>query len=159
LALGFGISAGALAALGAGGDATGFALLVGASIVLAVALLSVGMLVSSAAPRASVAGGGAVVIWLALVLLTDLGLMGSSLVFQLRAPQLLDLALLNPLQVFKLAVLARLNPALDMLGPAGTYATTTYGAALPWMFAAALAAWVVLPLAAAGAVFARTSRP
>jgi len=88
LALGFGISAGALAALGAGGDATGFALLVGASIVLAVALLSVGMLVSSAAPRASVAGGGAVVIWLALVLLTDLGLMGSSLVFQLRAPQL-----------------------------------------------------------------------
>lgn len=159
LAFGFGVSAGALATLGAGGDAAGFAILVGTAMVLAIALLSVGMLVSSAAPRASVAGGTVVVIWLALVLLTDLGLMGSSLVFQLRAPRLLGLALVNPLQVFKLAVIARLNPTLDMLGPAGTYATATWGAALPWIFAAALLAWIVVPLSAAGALFARASRP
>jgi hypothetical protein len=71
----------------------------------------------------------------------------------------LHIALANPLQVFKLAVLERLNPTLDMLGPAGMYATTTYGHALPWMFAGAFAVWIVAPAVAAAAMFARTSRP
>jgi Cu-processing system permease protein len=156
---GFGVSAAALAISGAHGDAGSFGTLVALSMVLALAMLAVGLLVSSLAPRASMAAGTAVVLWLGFVLLTDLGLMGGTLVFHLRAPQLLHVALANPLQVFKLAVLARLNPTLDMLGPAGMYATTTYGTALPWVFAGALAAWIVLPLGAAAAVFSRTSRP
>jgi Cu-processing system permease protein len=159
LAGGFGISAGALAIAGARGDAASFGILVAFSMVLALAMLAVGLLVSSVAPRASMAAGISVALWLAFVLLTDLGLMGGSLVFKLGAPRLLHLALANPLQVFKLVVLLRLNPSLDMLGPAGMYATTTYGAGLPWVFAGALAAWVALPLSAAAAVFARTSRP
>ena len=97
--------------------------------------------------------------WLTFVLLSDLGLMGGSLVFKLGAPKLLHIALANPLQVFKLAVLARLNPTLDMLGPAGMYATSTYGRGLPWVFAGALTAWIAFPLSVAAAVFARTSRP
>jgi Cu-processing system permease protein len=159
LAGGFGVSAGALALSGARGDVGSFGTLVGLSMVLAVAMLAVGLLVSSFSPRASMAAGIAVAVWLTFVLLTDLGLLGGSLVFRLGAPQLLHVALANPLQVFKLAVLARLNPTLDMLGPAGMYATTTYGKGLPWIFAGALAAWIVLPLSAAAAIFARTSRP
>jgi ABC-type transport system involved in multi-copper enzyme maturation permease subunit len=106
-----------------------------------------------------VAAGVSVALWLMFVLLTDLGLMGGSIVFKLGAPQILHIALANPLQVFKLAVLARLNPTLDMLGPAGMYATSTYGGGLPWVFAGAFAAWIALPLSAAAAIFARTSRP
>jgi Cu-processing system permease protein len=159
LAGGFGVSAAALAVVGARGDAGSFGTLVALSMVLALAMLAVGLLVSALAPRASMASGIAVAVWLAFVLLTDLGLMGGTLVFKLRAPQLLHLALANPLQVFKLAVLARLNPTLDMLGPAGMYATSTYGKALPWVFSGALTAWIVLPLGAAAAVFSRTSRP
>lgn len=159
LAGGFGVSAAALAIAGARGDAGSFGTLVALSMVLALAMLSVGLLVSSLAPRASMAAGIAVALWLTFVLLTDLGLMGGALVFRLGAPQLLHVALANPLQVFKLAVLARLNPTLDMLGPAGLYATATYGKALPWVFAGALAAWIVLPLSAAAAVLSRTSRP
>ena len=159
LAGGFGVSAGALAIVGARGDIGSFGILVALSMVLALVMLAVGLLVSSLAPRASMAAGVSVALWLAFVLLTDLGLMGGSLIFKLDAPRLLHLALANPLQVFKLAVLARLNPTLDMLGPAGMYATTTYGKGLPWVFAGALAAWIALPLSAAAAVFARTSRP
>jgi Cu-processing system permease protein len=159
LAGGFGVSAAALAVAGGRGDATSYGTLVGVSMVLAFSMLALGLLVSSMAPRASVAAGIAVVLWLALVLLTDLGLMGSSLIFKLGAPQLLHLALANPLQVFKLAVLTDLNPTLDMLGPAGMYASTTYGRGLPWIFGGVLAAWVVVPLAGAAAIFARTSRP
>jgi len=159
LAGGFGVSAAALAIAGASGDVGSFGALVGLSMVLAVSMLAVGLLVSSLAPRASMASGSAVAVWLTMVLLTDLGLMGGTLVFKLRAPQLLHVALVNPLQVFKLAVLVRLNPTLDMLGPAGMYATSTYGKALPWIFSGALIAWIVLPLAAAAAVFSRTSRP
>jgi Cu-processing system permease protein len=159
LAGGFGVSAAVLAVAGARGDVGSFGTLVALSTVLALAMLAVGLLVSSAAPRTSVAAGVSVALWLAFVLLTDLGLMGGSLVFKLGAPQLLHVALANPLQVFKLAVLARLNPTLDMLGPAGMYATSTYGRGLPWVFAGALAAWIALPLAAAATIFARTSRP
>ncbi len=159
LAGGFGVSATALAISGARGDVGSFGTLVAMSMVLALVMLAVGLLVSSLAPRASMAAGIAVVLWLAFVLLTDLGLMGGSLAFKLGAPQILHIALANPVQVFKLAVLARLNPTLDMLGPAGMYATATYGRGLPWVFAGALAAWVALPLSTAAAVFARTSRP
>ena len=159
LAGGFGVSAAALAVADAHGDAGSFGALVALSMVLALAMLAVGLLVSAVAPRASMAVGIAIAVWLAFVLLTDLGLMGGTLVFKLRAPQLLHVALANPLQVFKLAVLARLNPTLDMLGPAGLYATSTYGKALPWVFTGALVAWIVLPLSAAGAVLSRTSRP
>jgi len=159
LAGGFGISAAALALAGTRADAGSFGILVALSMVLALAMLAVGLLISSLAPRASMAAGVAVATWLGFILLTDLGLMGGSLVFKLGAPELLHIALANPLQVFKLAVLARLNPTLDMLGPAGMYATSTYGRGLPWVFAGALAAWIALPLGAAAASFGRTSRP
>jgi len=158
LAGGFGVSAAALALAGARADAGSFAILVALSMVLALAMLAVGLLISSLAPRASMAAGVAVACWLGFVLFTDLGLMGGSLIFRLGAPQILHLALANPLQVFKLAVLARLNPTLDMLGPAGMYAASTYGRALPWVFAGALVAWVALPFTCAAAVFGRTSR-
>jgi Cu-processing system permease protein len=158
LAGGFGVSAAALGLAGARADAGSFAMLVGLSMVLALGMLATGLLISSLAPRASMAAGVAVASWLGFVVLTDLGLMGGSLVFKLGAPQILHLALVNPLQVFKLAVLARLNPTLDMLGPAGMYASSTYGRGLPWLFAGALATWIALPLGAAAAVFGRTSR-
>jgi Cu-processing system permease protein len=159
LAGGFGVCAGVLALTGTRGDIAGFGLLVLLSVALALAMLAVGMLVSCVAPSSSLASGVSVAVWLLFVVLTDLGLMGGSLVFKLRAPQILHIALANPLQVFKLAVLARLNPTLDMLGPAGMYATTTYGARLPWVFAGALSAWIAAPICAAAAVFRRTSRP
>lgn len=155
LAGGFGVSAGALAAAGGGALAGSFAALVGLSWVLGLGMLAVGLLVSCLSPRASVATGSAIVLWLGLVFLSDLGLIGSSLLFRLEITRFFEVCLLNPLQVFKIAVLSRLHGTLDVLGPAGLYATQRYGAGLIWMLGGVLLGWIVLPLGAALAVFTR----
>jgi Cu-processing system permease protein len=91
--------------------------------------------------------------WLALVFLTDLGLMGSAMIFHLRVQSLFYLTVANPMQAFKMAVLGSMHTSLDVLGPAGLFATQTYGASLLWLFTATLVTWTILPLASAWALF------
>jgi Cu-processing system permease protein len=154
LGLGFGVSGIVIAGAG-GGDARGYAALVGLALALALAMLSVGVMISVFSKRGSVATGVALFAWLALAFLSDLGLMGSTVAFRLHVSDLFALALLNPLQVFKMAVLGSVHATIDVLGPAGTYAMQSFGDRLGWVFAGALAAWVAAPLAVAGTVFAR----
>jgi Cu-processing system permease protein len=155
LTLGFGVSMLTVARFGRGQEIGGFLALVIATYVLAIAMLSVGVLISVICRRSSVATGAAIVAWFALVFLTDLGLMGSAIVFRLRVEHLFHLSLINPMQVFKMSVLGSIHASLDVLGPAGTYATQTYGNRLRWLFAGAAAAWTALPAAAAYLIFAR----
>jgi hypothetical protein len=70
---------------------------------------------------------------------------------------LLWLSLSNPLQVFKLAAISNLQANLEMLGPAGIYATQTYGDALWVLLAALLGLWVLAPALLAYARFATRS--
>jgi len=120
-------------------------------------MLSVGMLLSVLARKASVAVGTAVFLWLVLVFATDLALMAGAIAMKLRIEELFSLALLNPLQVFKMWSLHAADASLDVLGPAGLYATEEYGRWLHAIFGGCLAAWIVLPLTAAAVVFARRS--
>lgn len=152
LALGFGASAVVASRRIDAGD---FALLVGLSGVLALAMLGVGVLISTIAGRGGAALGAAIVLWLLLVFVGDLGLMGSTLAFDLPVADLFVLSLINPLQVFKMAALGGIHASLDVLGPAGLWALQNWGGRLGWIFGAALAAWTVLPLAAAFVLFIR----
>ena len=127
------------------------------SFVLALGMLSVGMLISVLARRASVAVGTAIFVWLTLVFVTDLGLMAGAIALRLRIEELFALSLANPLQVFKMWSLHAVDATLDVLGPAGLYAMDEYGARLHLIFGACLAAWILLPLALAVAVFSRRS--
>jgi len=157
IGLGLGVCAGILAwKSGAAGPAAmiWFAAL---SIGLALAMLSVGLLISALARKASVAVGAAVFLWLVLVFVSDLGLMAGTLALKLRIENLFALSLINPLQVFKMWSLHAIDSSLDVLGPAGLYASEELGSRLHLIFGAALAAWVILPLAAAGIVFSRRS--
>ncbi|MGN6370279.1 MAG: ABC transporter permease [Phycisphaerae bacterium] len=149
LALGFGITA--LSAMH--GSIGPLARLLAFTDLLAAAMLSVGLLISTISRRVSVATGTALFFWLALVFLTDLGLMGSVLMFRLRVQNLFYLTIANPMQAFKMAVLGSIHTSLDVLGPAGLFATQTYGSALPWLFVATLLAWICLPIGAAWAIF------
>ena len=97
----------------------------------------------------------ALFLWLGLAFLSDLGLMGSTVAFRLHVSELFALALLNPLQVFKMSVLGSVHATLDVLGPAGTYAMQAFGDRLGWMFAGALSAWVLVPLGVSWAIFSR----
>lgn len=154
LAIGFGASA-AIVAWKQQVAASDFASLVGLSALLALAMLSCGVLVSAVVRRGSSAVGAVIVLWLVLVLLGDLGLMGSTLAFRIEVADLFRLALLNPLQVFKMAALQSIHATLDVLGPAGLYGSQTYGGALGLIFGGALASWTVLPLGLAFLLFTR----
>lgn len=157
ICLGMGACAGILAwKAGASGPAT-ILWFTALSIGLALAMLSVGLLISTLARRASVAVGTAVFLWLVLVFVTDLGLMAGTLALKLRIEELFAISLLNPLQVFKMWSLHAIDASLDVLGPAGLFAVEEYGARLHLMFGAALCAWIILPLLAAGLVFWRRS--
>ncbi|MFO0831503.1 MAG: ABC transporter permease [Phycisphaerales bacterium] len=129
--------------------------LAGLSFGLALGMLSVGLLISTLARRASVAVATAIFLWLALVFVTDLGLMAGTVAMRLRIEELFVLSLANPLQVFKMWSLFAGEQSLDVLGPAGLYATEEYGARLHALFAACLSVWVVVPLGVAALVFRR----
>ncbi len=155
LCIGFGISGGVLAWRTGGVGVGAYATLVGFTVLLALAMLSVGVLISVGSRRSSVATGIALFTWLALVFVSDLGLMASSVLFKLRVQEIFGLATLNPLQSFKMAVIVNMNASLDVLGPVGAYASQTLGNGLPWVLASSLAAWIILPLALAVVLFVR----
>lgn len=157
LCMGYGACAAVLTFKGEGTRVASLAWLIGLSMGLALAMLSVGVLISVMARKASVAVGTAVFLWLTLVFVTDLGLMAGSVAMRLRIEQLLALSLINPLQVFKMWSLHAVDANLDVLGPAGLYASEEYGNRLHLIFGACLAVWTIVPLAVASMVFSRRS--
>lgn len=155
LAIGFGASALAMSRNAGPQQVRVFLSLVGLAAMLALAMLAVGMLISAVARRSAAATGAAIMVWLVVVLVGDLGLMGSAVLFRLQASSLLLLGLANPAECFKLAVIGSFDSTLDVLGPAGLYAINTFGHGLVPLLIGCLAAWVVLPLTAAAAIFCR----
>ncbi|MBZ0171718.1 MAG: ABC transporter permease [Phycisphaerales bacterium] len=155
LCIGFGVSAGVLAWRAGGVGVGAFALLVVMTALLALAMLSLGVLISVVSRRTAVSTGLGLFIWLALVFLSDLGLMAGSVIFKLRVQEVFGLAILNPLQSFKMAVIVNMNASLDVLGPVGAYASHTLGGSLAWVLAATIVVWAVLPMMAATVIFSR----
>ena len=153
LVIGFGLTGVLMALSNGGGDFMIYLTLLALSVLLGIASLSLGFLISAAVRRAATAVGLALFLWLALVYFGDLGLMGTAVVMQFDIRQLLGLALVNPLQVFKIAAVLDLRDNLEVLGPAGIYAFRTYGAALWPLLVALLMAWIVAPFALATQVF------
>ncbi len=116
---------------------------------LAMAMLSVGMAISTFAHTSGSALGMAVFSWLVFVFLGDLGVMATWVATRLPVGLLFAAAVVNPVEAFRLASLTAFSGSLDMLGPAGTFAIDSLGAALTPALAASLGAWVVVPLAVA----------
>jgi Cu-processing system permease protein len=149
LLLGFGLAAALLAWQGGLVEVGRYALLVGFSLLLALVSLSLGIAISAWSRSSALAAGLALMVWLLLVFLGDLGLMGTAVVMKLEIGTLLGLTLLNPMQTFKIATVYGLRASLEVLGPAGIYATRTYGSQLLPLLVGILAAWVVVPMLAA----------
>ncbi len=155
LAIGFGAAATLMGVQGRAANAGQYFAIFAASVGLAWAMLSVGLLISAFARRTTLSLGVAIFAWLAFVFIGDLGLLGSTIALNLTVQELLAVTLCNPLQVFKLLAVGNLSASLDLLGPVGLFATQTYGRYLPLLFGAALLAWIVVPLLLAGLRFAR----
>jgi Cu-processing system permease protein len=152
---GFGLSALVIAYHGGGAQVGAYGLLVGVTCLFALSYLSVGYLVSTLVRKVPTALGVGLFLWLASVLLSDLGLMGTAVVLDLSPRTLLWLSLANPAQVYKLLVLDSIQGNLENLGPAGVYAADVLGNWLRPTLAAILAAWAVVPLATVLILFRR----
>jgi Cu-processing system permease protein len=155
LTLGFGIAGVVMALNGTGAaDPTAYVKLVALAFLLSLTMLSIGFLVSALTRRAGVAVGIGLFLWLAFVFFGDLGMMGTSMALRVPIANLFWLSLTNPLQVFKMAAILNIQATLDILGPAGIYATQRYGQALLSLFLGVLLVWIVLPAGVAYLRFA-----
>ncbi len=155
MCIGFGLSAGVLAWRVGGVGISAFVMLVLFTCMLALAMLSVGMLLSVLSRRSGVATGLGLFAWLILVFLSDLGLMAGTILFKLRVQEVFAIGVMNPLQAFKMAVIVNMNASLDVLGPVGMYASQTFGSMLPWILALVLGVWTIVPLAIAVLIFSK----
>jgi Cu-processing system permease protein len=151
LALGFGLAGLGLAR--DGGDPRAFLSLAGLSVLLALASLGLGFVISTLTHKAATASGAALILWLVLVFLGDVGLIGATLAFRPSPLLMFALLLVNPLQVFKLGAIYSLRATLDTLGAAGQFAMIQFGASLPWLLIVLLALWVIATFALAFALF------
>ena len=155
LLLGFGLSGLVISWYGGLEQLGSYLVLVGFTILLGLANLSVGFIISVFARKSAAAAGFALLFWIVFLLLSDLGLMGMSIALKLPARILLWLACLNPPQSFKLAVVGALHGSLDIFGAAGRYAMDTFG---DWFFGfliGTLVFWILIPLACALYLFKR----
>jgi Cu-processing system permease protein len=154
LLLGFGLAGLGFASTG-GGEGGGYLALGGFAALLTLASLGIGFVISALTRKAATASGAALIVWLALVFLGDLGVIGATLAFRPAPFGMLTLLLLNPLQVFKLGAIYSLRATLDTLGAAGQYAALAFGANLPWLLAGLLVVWIVVSFGMAFALFNR----
>ncbi len=154
LALGFGLAGLGLASAG-GSNAQAYLALAGYSLLLALATLGIGFVISALTRKAATASGAALLIWLGLVFLADLGLIGFALSFRPTPATLLGTLLASPLQLFKLGAIYSLRATLDTLGPVGQYAVHLFGDSLQFLLLGLLLAWVLATFSLAYLLFNR----
>jgi len=155
--LGYGAAAIALAASGTVVDAASlwaFGSMILSSILLGAVFVAIGYLVSALVRQRSTAAGIAIGIWLLFVLIYDMALLGILVVDQGRTigTGLLNAALLlNPTDAYRLLNLGS-EGASSVSGMSGMVENVSLG---PTLLVGSLAAWVLVPLAAAMLVFSR----
>lgn len=158
LTLGFGVAGVALSLQGSIQDAGSYLFTVILAYLLALAMLSLGFLMSTIAKKTTAALGGALFLWLLLVFIGDLGIMGTAISTQMPIQTVFFIAVLNPLQMFKIASILTIQANLEVLGPAGLYATDQFGGLLLPLLLIGLVLWIVIPLMSALTLFSRQEK-
>ena len=149
IALGFGGAGLLMALFSPVTDVSHYLLFVGLSAVLAAAMLSVGLFISVFSDGRLKALSIAVVVWFLVVLLYDLAAVGLALTVSSSGRSLLLVVLGNPVECVRILAIMSLESDLDVLGPLGSYVSNEVGRGPGVaLLSAALAAWVLVPLAA-----------
>jgi Cu-processing system permease protein len=156
--LGYGVAAVVLATTGPGIDVDSFAafgLMVVSSVLLGAVFIAIGYFISSLVRERATAAGIAIGVWLAFVVLYDMGLLGLLVVDQgrtLSASVLNVLLLANPTDVYRMLNLAGTSGVSAFAGMAALGKVTTLP---PGLLVAALLLWMLLPLLLAAHAFSR----
>jgi Cu-processing system permease protein len=156
--LGYGIAVAALLVTGSQIDSdslTAFAAMIGSSVLLGAAFVSIGYLVSTLVRDRGTAAGICIGLWLLLVLIYDMSLLGLLAVDQgrtLSAAGLDALLLLNPTDVYRLFNLTGFANVSTFAGMAGLAQSTSLTSRILLI---ALICWTSIPLALAAIAFSR----
>ncbi|MGE5548683.1 MAG: ABC transporter permease subunit [Solirubrobacterales bacterium] len=154
-AAGLGIALAGGKAGAAVGDWRAFVVLIASSVLLGASFLALGILASALVRDRATAAGIAVAAWLVFVLLFDLTLLGVLAASEgkaISAAAFRWLLLLNPADAYRLLNLTGFSDVRQFAGMAGLSQEVLWP---PVVLAAALVGWVVVPLVAAHALFAR----
>ncbi len=159
-AAGFGLAGGVLSFRVGPERMAAYLALVALSMLLALAVLGLGFLVSARAPTHSRALGLGVVLWLALVVLSDLGILGVAVSAQLGARGLFWLAMANPVDVFRIAAILTVVHSPDLTGPVGMYATSRFGeTGTVGLLLAVLVGWIAVSFTVGLVLFSLRREP
>jgi ABC-type transport system involved in multi-copper enzyme maturation permease subunit len=135
------------------------AALVAFTALLAAAFVSLGMWISALTGSRTRATSFGLTLWLALLGLGSLGVISAFVRWGLPARLLEGWSIVNPIEAYRLATLAILDPDLDVLGPVGGSLLDALGReGLIAASAGSIAAWTVVCFAGGLAVFARSAR-
>jgi Cu-processing system permease protein len=155
--VGFGITGVLVGVAVGGGNVRAFIELVGLTLLLSAATLSLGTVLSVLLRSRAKVIGAAFSAWLLLVYVSDLGTIGLTIARNLQPAQVFVLALLNPVQQARVLGTLTLSDRVDILGAVGAFGLDHFGVGgLSALLVGVLAAMTVAPLAVGYGLFRKT---
>jgi Cu-processing system permease protein len=151
---GFGLAGVVIAFYASTMDAATYLFLLGLMLLLVAVMTGIGIVASVVSNSRAQAMAGALIVWFVAVLFFDLVLIGLVSGASLGGRGLLAGLLLNPVEIVRVLAIMHLEPDLTVLGPFGSYLMEDLGkGAATAVLAAALAVWVIAPMAIATWIF------
>jgi len=97
---------------------------------LCAAFLGIAFFISTIVKSHDVALGASFVIWITLLAFIDIALIGLMLQNRWSDELIISIALLNPMEVFRVGAIALFDPELTVMGPVAYFLLDTFGRAL-----------------------------
>jgi ABC-2 type transport system permease protein len=111
---------------------------------ISMVFLGIAFFLSTIVKSTDIALGGAFVIWITLLAFIDIALMGLMLQNRLDDNVIVTLAMLNPIEVFRIGAIALFDPELTVIGPVAYYLLDTLGST--WLMVYSVVYPIVLGL-------------
>ena len=102
---------------------------------LSFVFLGLAFFLSTLLKSTDVALGASFVVWIALLAFIDIALMGLMLQNRLSDNMIITLAMLNPIEVFRIGAISLFDPELTVIGPVAYYVLDTLGSTLLIVYA------------------------
>jgi len=97
--------------------------------------LGLAFFLSTLLKSTDVALGASFVVWIALLAFIDIALMGLMLQNRMSDDMIITLAMLNPIEVFRIGAISLFDPELTVIGPVAYYVLDTLGSTLLIVYA------------------------
>jgi ABC-2 type transport system permease protein len=102
---------------------------------LSFVFLGLAFFLSTMVKSTDVALGSSFVVWIAMLAFIDIALMGLMLQNRLSDEMIITIAMLNPIEVFRIGAISLFDPELTVIGPVAYYLLDTLGSRLLIVYA------------------------